>query len=178
MPEPPRILRNTPSLVEFLEAGLSGDARLIILPIKTERYFNKVDCNAAQIPLARGSNVFDCGSRFFHGFRRVSVSRLRSTFLTVMRMLFGIKSSFAAPMAASSADLDGISKRFGRSADSLPRNFEESFIMSKNQLVLTCALKTAEVDSIQIFLRILCLGFWTRFSAAVENSTPAFRRPP
>jgi hypothetical protein len=129
MPEPPRVLRNTPSLVEFLEAGLSGDARLIILPIETERYFNKVDCNAAQIPLARGSNVLDCGSRFFHGFRRVSVSRLMSTSLTVVRMLFGIESSFGAPMATSSADLGGISKRFGRSADFSPRNFKESFVM-------------------------------------------------
>jgi hypothetical protein len=147
MPEPPRILRNTPGLVEFLEAGLSGDTRLIILPIKTERYFNKVDCDAAQIPLARGSNVLDCGSRFFHGFRRVSVSRLRSTPLTVVRMLFGIKSSFAAPMAAYSAVLGGISKRFGRPADFSPRNLKEIFVMSKNQLVLACALKTTEVDS-------------------------------
>jgi hypothetical protein len=62
-------------------------------------------------------------------------------------MLFGIKSSFAAPMAAYSADLGGISKRFGRSTDFSPRNFKESFVMPKNQLVLACALKTTEVDS-------------------------------
>jgi hypothetical protein len=61
-------------------------------------------------------------------------------------MLFAIKSSFAAAMAAYSAVLGGISKRFGRRADFTPRNLKESFVMSKNQLVLACALKTTEVD--------------------------------
>jgi hypothetical protein len=37
-------------------------------------------------------------------------------------MLFRIESSFGAAMAASSADLGGIIKRFGRSADSSPGN--------------------------------------------------------
>jgi hypothetical protein len=50
-------------------------------------------------------------------------------------------------MAAYSAVLGGISKRFGRPADFSPRNLKEIFVMSKNQLVLACALKTTEVDS-------------------------------
>jgi hypothetical protein len=52
-----------------------------------------------------------------------------STSLTVVRMLFRIESSFGAAMAAYSADLGDIIKRFGRSADSSPRNFAESFVM-------------------------------------------------
>jgi hypothetical protein len=46
-------------------------------------------------------------------------------------MLFRIESSFGAPMAAYSADLGGIIKRFGRSADSSPRKFRRKFCYVK-----------------------------------------------
>jgi hypothetical protein len=62
-------------------------------------------------------------------------------------MLFGKKSSFTAPMTAYSAVLGDISKRFGRPTDFSPKNLKESFVMSKNQLVLACALKATEVES-------------------------------
>lgn len=50
-------------------------------------------------------------------------------------------------MTAYSAVLGDISKRFGRPTDFSPKNLKESFVMSKNQLVLACALKATEVDS-------------------------------
>jgi hypothetical protein len=54
---------------------------------------------------------------------------MQSTSLTVVPMLFRIKSSFGAAMAAYSAHLDGIIKRFGRSADFRPEIQQKVFVM-------------------------------------------------
>ncbi len=62
------IVGNAPHIAEFLEAGLCRHAALIIVLIEAEGHFNKVDPDAPQIPLSRGTYIRNRCRTLLHGF--------------------------------------------------------------------------------------------------------------